>query len=57
MEALGGVNVREFFDDENAHCMVKDYEINVNKSISDNATIYEPMVEEPCFHSCVQHKL
>ena len=23
MEDLGGVNVREFFDDENAHCIVK----------------------------------
>lgn len=45
MEALGGVNVREFFDDQNAHCVVKDYEINVNKSISDNSTIYEPMIE------------
>ena len=45
MEALGGVNVREFFDDQNAHCIVKDYEINVNKSISDNSTTYEPMIE------------
>ena len=45
MEALGGVNVREFFDDENAHCVVKDYEINVNKSISDYSSIYEPIIE------------
>lgn len=45
MEALGGVNVREFFDDENAHCIVKDYEINVNESISNNSTTYEPMIE------------
>lgn len=45
MEALGGVKVREFFDDENAHCIVKAYEINVNESISNYATIYEPMIE------------
>lgn len=45
MEALGGVNVREFFDDQNAHCVVKDYEINVNKSIRDYSSIYEPMIE------------
>ena len=45
MEALGGVKVREFFDDENTHCIVKAYEINVNESISNYATIYEPMIE------------
>ena len=45
MEALGGVNVREFFDHQNAHCVVKDYEINVDKSISDHSSIYEPMIE------------
>lgn len=45
MEALGGVKVREFFDDENAHCIVKAYEISVNESISNYATIYEPMIE------------
>lgn len=45
MEALGGVNVREFFDDENAHCIVKDYEINVNESIIKNSETYEPMIQ------------
>lgn len=45
MEALGGINVREFFDNENAHCVVKDYEINVEESINNNADIYEPMVQ------------
>lgn len=44
MESLGGVMVREFFDDENAHCIVRDYEINVNESISSNSAIYEPMI-------------
>lgn len=46
MEALGGVNIREFFDEENAHCIVKDYEINVNESIRNNSIIYEPMIEQ-----------
>lgn len=46
MEALGGVNIREFYDDENAHCIVKDYEINVNESIRNNSIIYEPMIEQ-----------
>lgn len=46
MEALGGVNIREFFDEENAHCVVKDYEINVNESIRNNSIIYEPMIEQ-----------
>lgn len=45
MEALGGINVREFFDDENAHCIVKDYEINVNESIRKNSEIYETMIQ------------
>lgn len=45
MEALGGINVREFFDDENAHCIVKDYEINVNESIRKNSEIYETMLQ------------
>lgn len=46
MEALGGVMVREFFDDENAHCIVRDYEINVNESIRNNWTVYESMIKE-----------
>ncbi|MCH5166990.1 MAG: GNAT family N-acetyltransferase [Erysipelotrichales bacterium] len=45
MEALGGVCVREFFDNEEAHCIVKDYEIDVNESIANNSHIYEPMIE------------
>lgn len=45
MESLGGINIREYYDDENAHCIVKDYEINVNDSIKNNSTIYEPIIE------------
>lgn len=45
MEALGGINIREYYDEENAKCIVKDYEIDVNESIKNNSTIYEPMIE------------
>ena len=40
MEALGGIQIREFFDDENAHGIVKAYEINVGESLRNNAAIY-----------------
>ncbi len=46
MESLGGINIREYYDDENAHCIVKDYEIHINDSIKNNSTIYEPMIEK-----------
>lgn len=46
MESLGGVNIREFFDDKIAHCIVKDYEINVDESIKSNSAIYEPMIKQ-----------
>lgn len=45
MEALGGMQVREFFDDEHSHCIIKDYEIDVNESIRNHSAIYEPMIE------------
>lgn len=45
MEALGGVKVREFFDAEDSHCMVKVYEINVDESIRKYSTQYEHMLE------------
>lgn len=44
MEALGGINIREFYDDKYG-CMVKDYEINVNESLAKNSAAYEPMIE------------
>lgn len=44
MEALGGVNIREYYDDENAHCVVKDYEIDVNESLSKYKDKYEPLI-------------
>lgn len=45
MEALGGVNIREFFDSEYSHCIVKDYEIDVNESLRKYAEVYEPLIE------------
>ena len=36
MEALGGVRIRQYFDDEFAHCTVLDYEIDVKKALSEH---------------------
>jgi len=44
MESLGGKNIREYFDDEFAHCTVKDYIINVNNAIELNKDKYEPII-------------
>jgi len=46
MEALGGRMIREFYDDENAHCIVRDYEIEVIESINKHKEYYETMMEE-----------
>ena len=37
MEALGGERVREYFDDQNAHCTVVDYRIDVRKALNEHA--------------------
>ena len=44
MESLGGKNVREYYDDEFAHCIVKDYIINVNESIEKYKEQYEKFI-------------
>ena len=41
MESLGGKNIREYYDDEYAHCVVKDYTINVDDAIEENRKKYE----------------
>lgn len=46
MEALGGKMIKEFYDDEHAHCIVRDYEIEVKESINNYKAYYEPMVIE-----------
>lgn len=43
IEALGGVMLREYFDDEFDYCMVRDYEIDVDASLERFSQIYEPM--------------
>lgn len=42
MEALGGERIKEYYDDENAHCMVVDYNIEVKRSLELYKDIYEP---------------
>ncbi len=49
MEALGGVNIRGFYDEKNAHCIVRNYEINVDESVRNNLAIYEPMTVNGIF--------
>ncbi len=46
IEALGGVMLREYFDSEIDHCMVRDYEIDVDSSLARFSDIYEPMIAE-----------
>ena len=36
IEALGGIRVREYYDDINAHCEVVDYTIDVKKSLEEH---------------------
>lgn len=44
IEALGGVMLREYFDDEFDHCTVRDYEIDVDASLERFSHVYEPMI-------------
>lgn len=46
MESLGGKNIREYYDDEYAHCVVKDYIINVNNAIEENRKKYEHLLSD-----------
>ena len=46
MEAMGGVRVREYFDDEDAHCTVVDYNIDVKKALADHPEYEEMTAEE-----------
>lgn len=46
MQALGGVLVREYYEDKEYHCVVQDYVIDVNKEINKYREIYEPMISE-----------
>ena len=46
MEAMGGVRVREYFDDADAHCTVVDYNIDVKKALADHPEYEEMTAEE-----------
>lgn len=41
MEALGGKRVKEYYDNEIAHCMVVDYNIEVKRALESYKDIYE----------------
>lgn len=43
MEAMGGVRQREYYDGENAHCVVVDYTIDVQKALKEHGE-YEKSV-------------
>lgn len=43
MEALGGVRIREYYDDVYAHCIVVDYSIDVKKALEEHHE-YEAMI-------------
>ncbi len=45
MEALGGIRIREFYDDEKAHCDVVVYNIDVEKALSEYA-VYEEAIAD-----------
>lgn len=44
MEALGAERIKEYYDDENAHCMVVDYNIDVKKSLEKYKCLYEQYI-------------
>lgn len=44
MQALGGKLINEYFDDINTNCIVQDYIINVDKSLSEYSYIYEELI-------------
>lgn len=46
MEALDGIMIREFYDNENAKSILKAYEIQVNASIKHHEELYEAMLEK-----------
>ena len=46
METFGGTRVREYFDDEEAHCMVVDYNIDVKRALAEHAEYEERIVKE-----------
>lgn len=46
MEALGGIRVRDYFDDQVFNCQIVDYNIYVKKSLETYKDLYEPYIKE-----------
>ena len=46
MEALGGKRIRQYYDDQDAHCVVVDYNIDVKKALAGHAD-YEDLIFRP----------
>lgn len=44
MEAFGGVRIREYDDDVNAHCTVVDYNIDVNRALDSHSEYEERII-------------
>ena len=44
MEAFGGVRIREYYDDVNAHCIVVDYNIDVNPALDSHPEYEERII-------------
>ena len=47
MEALGGVRIREYYDDVYAHCTVVDYHIDVKKALAGHPEYEEKIIDTP----------
>ena len=47
MEALGGHRIRQYYDDQNAHCTVVDYTIDVKKALDEHAEYEKRIVPAP----------
>lgn len=47
MEAFGGVRIREYYDDVNAHCTVVDYNIDVNRALDSHPEYEERVLPLP----------
>ena len=43
MEALGGIRIREYYDETYAHCTVVDYNIDVKKALREHPA-FEGMI-------------
>ena len=46
MEAMGGVRIREYYDDQDAHCTVVDYNIDVKKALREHPEYEEKILPE-----------